>query len=224
MRVAGAVFDVRAVEHAQVQTAALGTDRTQSKSGAGRYGAAFRAVPADDPQRVPVRPNAQRPAHQSRELRDHETHTQPETSKVDVPAADWRRDEVHEETAGPTQSDEWCWPVVRHQAAVIVGQGWLWGQSVVGFWLTQAVVVLFGWQKKRHGEKEWWKKEQEKMYKRLFLHLFSLLYRRVFRLNAADLPPKQPLYFPPQYIIYLGGQILYICTDKKLYIYVFDLP
>lgn len=45
---AGAVHDIGAVVHAQVQTAALRTDGGQPTGGAGRHGAAVSALPADD--------------------------------------------------------------------------------------------------------------------------------------------------------------------------------
>lgn len=122
---AGVVRDAGTVVHAQVQTAALGADGAQPTGGAGRHGAAVGAVPADDGQRVPVGPDAQRPAQRPGDGGADEAHTQPQAPEVDVPAADQGRARVHglaadqaEPAAGRRRG-----PVVRHQAAVVVVQG-----------------------------------------------------------------------------------------------------
>lgn len=117
------VHDDRAVVYAQVQTAALGTDRAQSAGGARRHGAVGRAVPADDRQRVPVGPDAQWAVERPRDRGADEAHTQPQTAQVDVPAADRGDARVHGQGADQAEPGGRCRAVVRHQAAVVVVQG-----------------------------------------------------------------------------------------------------
>lgn len=191
---AGAVHDAGTVVHAQVQTAALGTDGGQPTRGAGRHGAAVSALPADDGQRVPVRPDAQRPAQRPGDGGAHETHTQSQTTEVDVPAFDQGNARVHGHGADETEPRGRGRAVVRHQAAVFVVQRY--GgrptprrrrrrqQPVVRVRLAKAVVLLRGPQKEQE-EQRHRQEEQEKVYGQLFLQLSDLLFGRVFRLNAA---------------------------------------
>lgn len=193
---AGAVHDAGTVVHAQVQATALRTDGGQSTGGAGRHGAAVGALPADDGQRVPVGPDAQRTAQRPGDGGAHEAHTQPQTAEVDVPAVDQGNARVHEHAAGQTEPrgrGRRRRAVVRHQAAVFVVQRYRERpaplrrrrqQPVVRVRLAEAVVLLRGRQeeqeKRRHRQEE-----QEKVYGQLFLQLSDLLFGRVFRLNAA---------------------------------------
>lgn len=98
--------------HAQVQTAALGADGAQPARRAGRLGAAVGAVPADDRQRVPVGPDAQRPVQRPGDGRAHEAHPQSQAPGVDVPAADGGDASVHVRAA--LQARVRSRPVVRH--------------------------------------------------------------------------------------------------------------
>lgn len=196
---AGAVQDGGEVVHAQVQATALGTDGGQPAGGAGRHGAAVGALPADDGQRVPVGPHAQRPAQRPGDGGAHEAHTQPKTAQVDVPAADQGDARVHGHGPGETKPrDGGCWrrSVVRHQAAVVVVQGGRRGRSAplrrrrqqpivrVRKLAKTVVVLLYGRQKEQEERRQ---EEQKKVYGQLFLQLSNLLFGRVFRLNAAAL-------------------------------------
>jgi len=200
---AGAVHDGGAVVHAQVQATALGTDGGQPAGGVGRHGAAVGALPADDGQRVPVGPHAQRPAQRPGDGGAHEAHTQPKTAQVDVPAADQGDARVHGHGPGetkPRDGGRGRRAVVRHQAAVVVVQGGRRGRSAplrrrrrrqqpivrVRKLAETVVVLLYGRQKEQEERRQ---KEQEKVCGQLFLQLSNLLFGRVFRLNAAALFP-----------------------------------
>lgn len=179
-----------------MQTATFRADCAQPAGSAGRHGAVSRAVPADDRQRVPVGPDAQRAAERPRDRGANEAHTQPQTAQVDVPAADRGDARVHGQGADQAEPGDRRRVVVRHQAAVVVvqGRGRLRRQQqpVVRVRLAQAVRLLFGQegQKKRRRRQ---KQGQEKMYRQLFLQLSHLLFGRVFRLNARKVPLNSPL-------------------------------
>jgi len=108
--------------HAQVQATALRTDGGQSTGGSRRHGAAIGALPADDGQRVPVGPDAQRSAKRPGDGGAHEAHTQPQNAEVDVPAVDQGNARVHVHAARQTELRGRGRAVVRHQAAVFVVQ------------------------------------------------------------------------------------------------------
>lgn len=121
IRCAGPVCHPGAMVHAQVQAAALGADGDQPAGGAGRRVAAVGALPADDRQRVPIRPYAQRAVQRPGDGRAHEAYTKPETTEMDVPAVDRGRARVYDPAADPARrSGRRHRAVVRHQAEVVV--------------------------------------------------------------------------------------------------------
>jgi len=195
--------------HAQVQATALGADGDQPADGAGRHDAAVGAVSADDRQRVPVGPDAQRPVDRPGDGRADEANTEPETAEMDVPATvDRRNVGVHGQAAGPARSRVRDRRrrrfVVRHQAPVV--------GVVVVFGVVDVVVVVQGrrrpfvrrlaeetvvvrWRQARGGQEQTRQKEQKKMRRQLFLQLFRLLFGRVFRLKTLRGRQLSPNFF-----------------------------
>lgn len=196
-RFAGTVLSAGTVVHAQVQTATLGTDRPEPARGAGRRRAAVGAIPANDCQRVPFGPDAQRPAGRPGDVRADEADTQPETPAVDVPAAHQRGARLHgqaAEQAPPPYGRRSAF--VRHQASVFVVPGRR--RSAPQQWRRQFPVVRVRFARRpgvrqQKVQKERRQEKQEKMRGQLFLRSSHLHFRRVFRMSGhPSVPPTPP--------------------------------